>query len=133
QYIDQVIANAKVLAEELARQGFRIVSGGTDNHLILVDVMSRDVSGKIAEQTLDQAGMTVNKNIIPFDPRKPLAPSGIRIGTPRATSGIRSGTPAFTTRGMKQAEMLRIAGWIGDALGRTTDTALLQRIRDQVR
>src|SRR5207253_4581379 len=99
QYIDQVIANAKVLAAELQRQGFRIVSGGTDNHLLLVDVTARGVTGKVAEQALDIAGITVNKNMIPFDPRKPLDPSGVRIGT-----------PALTTRGMKEAEMRTIAG-----------------------
>src|SRR5262245_1831376 len=101
QYIAQVIANAKTLAAELQRFGFRIVSGGTDNHMLLADVTSRGLTGKIAEQALDHAGITVNKNMIPFDVRKPLDPSGIRIGT-----------PALTTRGMKEAEMRTIAAWI---------------------
>ncbi len=81
-YAIQVIANAKTLAHELQRLGFRLVSGGTDNHLLLVDVASRGLTGKIAEEALDHAGITVNKNKIPFDPRPPLDPSGIRIGTP---------------------------------------------------
>jgi glycine hydroxymethyltransferase len=121
QYIDQVIANARVLAEELQRRGFRIVSGGTDNHLMLVDVMSRGVSGKTAEHALERAGITVNKNMIPFDKRKPMDPSGIRIGT-----------PALTSRGMKETEMRMIAGWIDQALVHVTETAVLERIRGQV-
>jgi glycine hydroxymethyltransferase len=122
QYIDQVIANAKVVAAELQAQGFRIVSGGTDNHLLLVDVTSRGVTGKIAEQALDHAGITVNKNMIPFDPRKPMDPSGIRIGT-----------PALTTRGMKEAEMRTIAGWIGETLANVGDGSALERVRGAVR
>src|SRR5262249_57485387 len=110
EYASQVIANAQTLAGELARLGFRIVSGGTDNHLLLVDVMSKGVTGKIAEQALDAAGITVNKNMIPFDTRAPLDPSGIRIGT-----------PALTTRGMKEAEMTRIAGWIAEVLTKPAD------------
>jgi glycine hydroxymethyltransferase len=104
-YAAQVLANAKVLAEELLKAGFPIVSGGTDTHLMLVDVTAKGVTGKQAEHALDAAGITVNKNMIPFDPRKPLDPSGIRIGT-----------PALTTRGMKEAEMRQIAGWITDVL-----------------
>jgi glycine hydroxymethyltransferase len=122
EYIDRVIANARVLAEELARLGYRIVSGGTDNHLLLVDVASRGVTGKVAEKALDEAGITVNKNMIPFDTRPPLDPSGIRIGT-----------PALTTRGMKEAEMRTIAGWIGEALGHATEQPVLERIRGRVR
>ena len=95
-YAAQTIANAKTLAEELQRLGFRIVSGGTDNHLLLVDVTPRGLTGKLAEETLDHAGITVNKNKIPFDQRPPLDPSGIRIGT-----------PALTTRGMREPEMRR--------------------------
>jgi glycine hydroxymethyltransferase len=120
-YIAQVIANAKVLAEELLNAGFPIVSGGTDNHLMLVDVTAKGVSGKQAEHALDAAGITVNKNMIPFDPRKPLDPSGIRIGT-----------PALTTRGMKEPEMRVIAGWIAQALEHRTDAAKLAQIRGQV-
>lgn len=121
-YAAQVIANAKVLAEELLRAGFPVVSGGTDNHLMLVDVTAKGVTGKQAEHALDAAGITVNKNMIPFDPRKPLDPSGIRIGT-----------PALTTRGMKEAEMRRIAGWITDVLTHPDDTAVADRVRGGVR
>jgi glycine hydroxymethyltransferase len=122
KYIEQVLANAKTLAAELQRSGFRIVSGGTDNHLLLADVTSRGLTGKIAEKALDHGGITVNKNMIPFDARKPLDPSGIRIGT-----------PALTTRGMKEAEMRTIAGWIDESLRNAEDTARLNRIRGAVR
>jgi len=118
QYSAQVIANAKVLAEELLRAGFPIVSGGTDTHLMLVDVTAKGATGKQAEQALDAAGITVNKNMIPFDPRKPLDPSGIRLGT-----------PALTTRGMKEPEMKRIAAWIGEVLANREDAAALARVR----
>ncbi len=121
EHIDQVIANAKTLAEQLQRRGFRIVSGGTDNHLLLVDVTARGLTGQAAETALDHAGITVNKNKIPFDERPPLDPSGIRIGT-----------PALTTRGMKEAEMKMIAGWISDALASHGDAAALKRVRGQV-
>ena len=121
-YIDQVIANAQVLAGELAAAGFRIVSGGTDNHLMLVDVTPKGTTGKVAEHALDAAGITVNKNMIPYDPRKPMDPSGIRIGT-----------PALTTRGMKAAEMKQIAKWITEVLTRPTEDALLARVRGSVR
>jgi glycine hydroxymethyltransferase len=121
-YAAQVIANAKTLAYELERLGFRLVSGGTDNHLLLVDVASRGLTGKIAEEALDKAGITVNKNKIPFDPRPPLDPSGIRIGT-----------PALTTRGIKEPEMRSIAVWIGQVLSAPGDAGLLERIRGQVR
>jgi glycine hydroxymethyltransferase len=122
QYAAQVIANAKVLAEALQRAGFPIVSGGTDNHLMLVDVTAKGVTGKQAEHALDAAGITVNKNMIPFDPRKPLDPSGIRIGT-----------PALTTRGMKEAEMRQIATWIVDVLRHHEDKAISERVRGGVR
>jgi glycine hydroxymethyltransferase len=121
-YAVQVIKNARTLAEGLLSQGFRLVSGGTDNHLVLVDVASRGLSGKIAEEALDHAGITVNKNKIPFDPRPPLDPSGIRIGT-----------PALTTRGMKEAEMKQIAAWIGGVLKNAEDRAAQERIRQQVK
>src|SRR6185312_595322 len=120
-YGKQVIANAKVLAEELLRAGFPIVSGGTDNHLMLVDVTAKGATGKQAEHALDAAGITVNKNMIPFDTRKPLDPSGIRIGT-----------PALTTRGMKEAEMKRIAAWIGEVLAHRDDLSVLTRVRGAV-
>jgi glycine hydroxymethyltransferase len=120
-YIDQVMTNAKVLADELQRAGFRIVSGGTDNHLMLVDVFSKGVSGKQAEHALDAAGITINKNMIPYDSRPPMDPSGIRIGT-----------PALTTRGMKEAEMKQIGKWITQVLASHEDKALLERVKGEV-
>lgn len=121
-YATQVIANARTLAHELQRHGFRLVSGGTDNHLLLVDVASRGVTGKVAEEALDHAGITVNKNKIPFDQRPPLDPSGIRIGT-----------PALTTRGMREPEMRSIAGWIAQVLSAPQDQTLATKIRGQVK
>ena len=121
EYMKQVVVNAKVLAEELQTIGFRLVSGGTDNHLMLVDVASRGVTGKVAEHALDVAGITVNKNMIPFDTRPPLDPSGIRIGT-----------PALTTRGMRDGEMKQIAKWISEVLASAEDKAVLERVRGQV-
>jgi glycine hydroxymethyltransferase len=121
-YAAQVVANAKTLAYELMQLGFRLVSGGTDNHLLLVDVASRGVTGKVAEQALDAAGITVNKNMIPFDTRAPLDPSGIRVGT-----------PALTTRGMREAEMRQIAAWMGEVLAAATNTAVQERVRGKVR
>jgi glycine hydroxymethyltransferase len=121
-YASQVIANARTLAHELQERGFRLVSGGTDNHMLLVDVASRGVTGKLAEEALDAAGITINKNKIPFDPRPPLDPSGIRVGT-----------PALTTRCMREPEMRAIAGWIGQVLAAPDDKKLQDRIRGQVR
>src|SRR4051794_37896059 len=120
-YIAQVVANAKAVAEELTRAGFRIVSGGTDNHLLLVDVASKGVTGKVAEKALDEAGITANKNMIPFDTRPPLDPSGIRVGT-----------PALTTRGMKEPELRRIAGWIAEVLTKPDDAGVRDRVLAQV-
>jgi len=120
-YARQVVANAKVLAGSLAAEGFRIISGGTDTHLMLVDVFSKGMLGSEAEKALDQAGITVNKNAIPFDTNPPLKPSGIRIGT-----------PALTTRGMKEAEMRQVGRWISEALHNRTDAATLEKIRKQV-
>jgi glycine hydroxymethyltransferase len=120
-YARQIIANAKVLAETIAANGFRVISGGTDTHLMLVDVFSKGMLGSEAEKALGEAGITVNKNAIPFDQNPPLKPSGIRIGT-----------PALTTRGMKEAEMRRIGQWITEALEHRSDPALLARIRKQV-
>jgi glycine hydroxymethyltransferase len=121
-YAAQVIANAKTLAESLLGIGFRLVSGGTDNHLLLVDVASRGLTGKQCEQALDAASITVNKNMIPFDQRPPLDPSGIRIGT-----------PALTTRGMRETEMKRIATWIGEVLADPENKAVQERVRGAVR
>ena len=113
-YAKQVVANAKVLAETLAAEGFRIISGGTDTHLMLVDVFSKGMLGSEAEKALGEAGITVNKNAIPFDVNPPMKPSGIRIGT-----------PALTTRGMKEAEMRQVGRWIAEALLQRTDAAVL--------
>ena len=120
-YARQVVANAKVMAETLAADGYRIVSGGTDTHLMLVDVFAKGMLGSEAEKALGVAGITVNKNAIPFDANPPMKPSGIRIGT-----------PAVTTRGMKEAEMRQIAHWISEALDHRTDAAVLAKIRKQV-
>jgi glycine hydroxymethyltransferase len=121
-YAAQIVANAKTLAAVLQSRGFRLVSGGTDNHLLLVDVAARGVTGKAAEAALDAAGITVNKNMIPYDTRAPLDPSGIRIGT-----------PALTTRGLKEPEMKRIGAWIADVLAAPDDEVVRQRIHGQVR
>jgi glycine hydroxymethyltransferase len=120
-YARQVVANAKVLAETLAADGYRIVSGGTDTHLMLVDVFAKGMLGSEAEKALGEAGITVNKNAIPFDTNPPMKPSGIRIGS-----------PAVTTRGMKEAQMRQISHWIAEALDHRTDAAVLAKIRKQV-
>ena len=121
EYARQVVANARVLAEGLAAEGFRIVSGGTDTHLMLVDVFAKGMLGSEAEKALGDAGITVNKNAIPFDVNPPMKPSGVRIGT-----------PAVTTRGMKEPEMRQIAHWIAEALHHRNDAAALAKIRKQI-
>jgi glycine hydroxymethyltransferase len=121
EYARQIVANAKVLADTLAADGFRIISGGTDTHLMLVDVFSKGMLGSEAEKALGEAGVTVNKNAIPFDTNPPMKPSGIRIGT-----------PALTTRGMKEGEMRQIGHWISEALHHRTDASVLGRVRRQV-
>ena len=120
-YARQIVANAKVLAQALADEGFHIVSGGTDTHLMLVNVFAKGMLGSEAENALHDAGITVNKNAIPFDTNPPMKPSGIRVGT-----------PALTTRGMKEPEMKQIGKWIADALHNRTDKALLSKIRGEV-
>jgi glycine hydroxymethyltransferase len=120
-YARQVVANAKALAETLAAEGFRVISGGTDTHLMLIDVFSQGMLGSEAEKALGEAGITVNKNAIPFDTNPPMKPSGVRIGT-----------PALTTRGMKEAEMQRIGRWISEALHHRNEAAVLEKIRLQV-
>jgi len=120
-YARQVVANAKVLAQTLVDEGFHITSGGTDTHLMLVNVFAKGMLGSEAENALHEAGITVNKNAIPFDTNPPMKPSGIRIGT-----------PALTTRGMKEPEMKLIAGWIAQALEKRNDEAALGKIRGQV-
>jgi glycine hydroxymethyltransferase len=120
-YAASVIENAKVLAETLLSGGLRLVSGGTDNHLLLVDVTPLNIGGKLAEEALGKAGITVNKNMIPFDERKPVDPSGVRIGT-----------PALTTRGMGPDEMRTIGGWILKSLKGASDAAVHEAIRSEV-
>jgi glycine hydroxymethyltransferase len=121
EYARQVVANAKTLAETLAAEGFRVVSGGTDTHLMLIDVFSQGMFGSEAEKALGEAGITVNKNAIPFDTNPPMKPSGVRIGT-----------PALTTRGMKEPEMRQVGRWISEALHERSQPAVLERIRLQV-
>lgn len=121
EYASQIIENARTLAEVLIAGGLALSTGGTDNHLMLVDVTTVGLTGKLAEQALDRCGITVNKNMIPFDKRRPLDPSGIRIGT-----------PALTTRGMGADEMQKIGRWILDALKGADDEAALERIHRQV-
>jgi glycine hydroxymethyltransferase len=121
QYAEQVVANAKVLAETLMGEGYRVISGGTDTHLMLIDVFSRGILGSEAEFALHEAGITVNKNAIPYDTNPPMKPSGIRIGS-----------PALTTRGMREPEMHTIAKWITQALDQRNDPQALRRIRGLV-
>ena len=121
EYARQVVSNAKVLAETLAAEGFRVVSGGTDTHLMLVDVFAKGILGSEAELALQQAGITVNKNAIPYDTNPPMKASGIRIGS-----------PALTTRGMREGEMRTIGKWISNALEERNDAQALRRIRGQV-
>src|ERR1700745_1988145 len=120
-YAQQVVTNAKVLAEAIATEGYRIVSGGTDTHVMLIDVFQKGMLGSDAEYALGEAGITVNKNAIPYDTNPPMKPSGIRIGT-----------PALTTRGMKEPEMRVIARWIAEALEHRADAAKLRQIRGGV-
>jgi glycine hydroxymethyltransferase len=120
-YAKQIVVNAQIMAGTLAAEGFRIISGGTDTHLMLIDVFSKGMFGSEAEKALGEAGITVNKNAIPFDANPPMKPSGIRVGT-----------PALTTRGMKEKEMRQIGRWIAEALNNRTSADILGRIRRQV-
>ncbi|HVG26495.1 MAG TPA: serine hydroxymethyltransferase, partial [Acidobacteriaceae bacterium] len=120
-YAAQIVANARALAEAMQGVGFRVISGGTDTHVVLIDVFGRGMLGSEAENALGLAGITVNKNAIPYDTNPPLKPSGIRLGT-----------PALTTRGMKEPEMRTIAGWIAEALEHRTDEGRLRQIRGRV-
>jgi glycine hydroxymethyltransferase len=120
-YAHQVVKNAKVLAETMMANGYRVISGGTDTHLFLVDVFAKGMLGSEAENALGAAGITVNKNAIPFDTNPPMKPSGIRIGS-----------PALTTRGMREGEMRTIGKWIADALDHRSDSGRLEKIRKQV-
>ena len=121
EYARQVVKNAKALAAGLMQRGFNLVSGGTDNHVMLVDFSGTEMTGKMAEAALEKAGITVNKNAVPFDTRSPFVTSGIRIGT-----------PATTTRGLKEADMEQVADWIAQALAHVDDEARLQAIRNEV-
>ncbi|HEY6183757.1 MAG TPA: serine hydroxymethyltransferase [Terriglobales bacterium] len=120
-YAKQVVSNAKVLAETLAAEGFRIISGGTDTHLMLVDVFSKGMLGSEAEKALGEAAITVNKNAIPFDTNPPMKPSGIRVGS-----------PALTTRGMKENEMRQVGRFIAEALTNRNDATVLAKVRKQI-
>jgi glycine hydroxymethyltransferase len=121
-YAHQLVANAKALAAALLDRGYDLVSGGTDNHLILIDLTSKGVTGKVAAKALDRAGIELNYNTVPFDPRKPFDPSGIRLGT-----------PAVTSRGLTEAEMPRIAEWMDRIISATTDDALIDRTAAEIR
>ena len=121
-YAHQIVANAKVLAAALIERGFSLLTGGTDNHLILADLTTKNVPGKVAAKALDAAGIELNYNSVPFDQRKPFDPSGIRIGT-----------PAVTSRGMKEGEMRQIAVWMDQIVSAPADTALQERVAGEVR
>jgi glycine hydroxymethyltransferase len=121
-YAAQIVANARALAAGMVERGFALVTGGTDNHLILADLTSKNVSGKIAAKALDEAGLVLNYNSVPFDPRKPFDPSGVRLGT-----------PCVTSRGMKEPEMARIAAWIDEVVTNPDDTARKTRIAGEVK
>lgn len=121
EYCKQVIVNAQVMADELTRRGFNLVSGGTDNHLLLVDLTNKGVPGKIAEEALDRANITLNANMVPGDKRSAFDPSGIRLGT-----------PAITTRGFGEAEARQVATWVADAIENVDDEATFRRVRNEV-
>ena len=121
-YCRQIVKNAKALASALIALKFDLVSGGTDNHLMLVDLTNKKITGKEAEHALEEAGITLNKNMVPFDPRSPFDPSGIRIGT-----------PAITSRGMRESEMKKIAAWIDRAIRAKTKPAELQKIKNEIK
>ena len=122
EYTKQIVKNAKALAEELLAQGFDLVSGGTDNHLILIDLTNKEVTGKKAEAALDEANITCNKNMVPFDKRTPFNPSGIRLGT-----------PALTTRGMKEPEMRLVGQWIAEVIHNIDNESVYEKVRNEVR
>ncbi len=121
-YGRQIVSNAKTLAAELTNRGFQLVTGGTDNHLLLIDLTNKKIIGADAETALSQAGITINKNTVPFDPRPPFSPSGIRLGT-----------PALTTRGMKEKEMVIIAEWIDQAISHSGNESYLKNIHNNVK
>jgi len=120
-YAKQIVKNAQKLAGELNSKGYQLITGGTDNHLMLIDLTNKQITGKQAEVALGKAGITVNKNTVPFDPRPPFDPSGLRLGT-----------PALTTRGMKESEMVQVAEWIDQAIANQTDEKLLAKIKADI-
>ncbi|MCA9669014.1 MAG: serine hydroxymethyltransferase [Myxococcales bacterium] len=120
-YAQQIVDNSKALAEALSERGFELVTGGSDNHLILVDLTSKNIPGKVAAQALDRAGIVCNYNTVPFDKRKPFDPSGIRLGT-----------PSLTSRGMKQPEMVKLAQWMAEVVAKPEDEALTTRVANEV-
>lgn len=122
KYAQQIVKNAKKLADELNEKGYTLITGGTDNHLMLIDLSNKKITGKQAEIALGKAGITVNKNTVPFDPRPPFDPSGIRLGT-----------PALTTRGMKDKEMVQVASWIDEALKHHNDDKKLSSIEKEIK
>jgi glycine hydroxymethyltransferase len=122
EYAQQIVRNAKALAEELLIHDFKLISGGTDNHLLLVDLTNKEITGKEAEEALDQANITCNKNMIPFDPRTPFNPSGIRLGT-----------PALTTRGMMEDQMREVGRLIAEVIHNVGDESVSDRVKGKVR
>jgi glycine hydroxymethyltransferase len=120
-YQKQVLANARAMAKTLMQRGYKIVSGGTDNHLFLVDLIDKNITGKDADAALGRANVTVNKNAVPNDPRSPFVTSGLRIGS-----------PAVTTRGFGESEVVQLANWIADVLGDLGNEAVITRVRNQV-
>ena len=120
-YCKRIILNSKTLAEELINRNYSLVSGGTDTHLILIDLSNKNITGKIAEKRLEEAGITTNKNMVPFDTKSPMVTSGIRIGT-----------PAITTRGMGQDEMIQIAGLIDNVLANINDDSVISDVKKSV-
>jgi len=122
KYGQQIVKNAKTLAEELLKKDYQLVTGGTDNHLLLIDLTNKKIIGADAEKALGKAGITVNKNTVPFDPRSPFSPSGIRLGT-----------PALTTRGMKEKEMVQIASWIDQAITNSENPKILNKLSNEIR
>jgi glycine hydroxymethyltransferase len=121
-YAQNIVDNARTLAESLVERGFKLVTGGTDNHLMVIDLTNKSVPGKVAAKSLDRAGIVVNSNTVPFDPRTPFDPSGIRIGT-----------PAVTSRGMGLGEMKRIAAWMDDVVAHHEDEAVINRVCAEVK
>jgi glycine hydroxymethyltransferase len=122
EYAKQVISNCQIFSEELSGLGYRVISGGTDNHLIVVDMTSKGISGKDAEAVLDKIGISVSRSTIPNDPNPPMNPSGVRFGT-----------PAITTRGMRSEEMKKIALWINSAIENKDQPEVLERIKEEVK